>query len=149
MGQRRRARECALQMLFQIDVTSTPPAEVFQEFWIDQSPADDVRAFAEGLVRGVAQQRRALDAVLAGSSEHWRIERMAVVDRNVLRMAIYELLWQPETPPAVVIDEAIEVAKRFGGEESGAFVNGVLDAVRRAFERGEIATPSTDGDGLV
>jgi N utilization substance protein B len=129
-------------MLFQIDLTATPPAEVFREFWIDQALADDVRAFAEGLVRGVAARRVALDAVIAGSSEHWRIERMAVVDRNVLRMAIYELLWERETPAAVVIDEAIEVAKRFGGEESGAFVNGVLDAVRRAFERGEISIPA-------
>jgi N utilization substance protein B len=128
-------------MLFQIDLTATPPADVFREFWNEAAPAEDVREFAEGLVKGVVARRKALDVVLARSAEHWRVERMAVVDRNVLRMAIYELLWERETPAAVVLDEAIEVAKRFGGEESGAFVNGVLDAVRRAFDRGEIAVP--------
>ena len=141
MGQRRRARECALQMLFQIDVTRASPDEVFPHFWAGQAAPDDTHAFAEGLVLGVTRHLRSLDEVVAGSSEHWRIERMAVVDRNVLRMAVYEMLFHRETPPAVVIDEAIEVAKRFGGDESGAFVNGVLDAIRKSVERGEISPP--------
>lgn len=144
MGQRRRARECALQMLFQIDVTAAAPAEVFPGFWAGQEAEGDVREFAERLVLGVARRRRELDAVVTASSEHWRIERMAVVDRNVLRMAVFELLHHRDTPAAVVIDEAIEVAKRFGGDESGAFVNGVLDAIRRSFDRGEIPIPSAD-----
>ncbi len=132
-------------MLFQIDVTAITPEDVFPQFWPGQAGAgEDVRTFAEGLVLGVIQHRAALDGIVAGSSQHWRVERMAVVDRNVLRMAVYELLFTPETPPVVIIDEAIEVAKRFGGEESGAFVNGLLDAIRKSAERGEIEAPPRD-----
>ena len=133
MGQRRRAREHALQMLFQIDVTGASPGEVFQEFWRDQAGAAE-RAFAEQLVLGVRRDLPELDRRIGEAAEHWRIERMAVVDRNVLRMALHELLADPETPPAVVLSEAVEVAKKFGGAESGAFVNGVLDAIRRKLE---------------
>ncbi len=144
MGQRRRARECALQMLFQIDLTGVGAEEVFAQFWAGQAASDETRAFAQGLVLGVMRHRRSIDSVLTSSSEHWRVERMAVVDRNVLRMAVYEMLFHPETPAAVVIDEAIEVAKRFGGEESGAFVNGILDGIRKSVERGEISRPAAD-----
>ncbi len=94
MGQRRRARECALQMLFQIDLTGVPPEEVFATFWAGQEAGGDVRRFAARLVLGVHAHRLRLDAALAGSAVNWRVERMAVVDRNVLRMAAYEL-----TPP--------------------------------------------------
>jgi N utilization substance protein B len=138
LGQRRRARECALQMLFQIDLTATTPQEVFGTFWSGQEAGDDVRAFAERLVLGVTGERRDLDRTIAVSATNWRIERMAVVDRNVLRMAVYEMLHHDPTPPAVVIDEAIEVAKKFGSEESGGFINGILDDVRRRLERGEL-----------
>jgi len=131
-------------MLFQIDLTGISPEEVFPQFWPGQTGAgEDVREFAEGLVLGVSRHRASLDGIVAGSSEHWRVERMAVVDRNVLRMAVYEMLFTPETPPVVIIDEAIEVAKRFGGEESGAFVNGVLDAIRKSADRGEVSPPSS------
>lgn len=118
-------------MLFQIDLTNAQPAEVFSEFWEDQSPAPELRAFAERLVEGVRREREQLDRLIADASEHWRLERMAVVDRNVLRIAVYELLFDPDTPAAVVLDEAIEVARKYGSEESAAFINGVLDAVRR------------------
>ena len=131
-------------MLFQIDLTGVSPAEVFSQFWIAQPVSDEGRTFAENLVEGVTRRRRSIDAVVAGCSEHWRVERMAVVDRNVLRMAVYEMLSHPETSHVVVIDEAIEVAKKFGGEESGAFVNGVLDAIRRSVERGEVSLPPAD-----
>ena len=138
MGQRRRARECALQMLFQIDLTGTAPPEVFATFWSGQETGEDVRVFAERLVLGVAGELRTLDRAIAISATNWRIERMAVVDRNVLRMAVYELLHDPATPAPVVIDEAIEVAKKFGSEDSGSFINGILDDVRRRVERGEL-----------
>lgn len=131
MGKRRRARECALQMLFQIDLIGVEPAEVYAQFWDEHDTEDDVRAFTQELVDGVCSTREQLDARITEISERWRIERMAVVDRNVLRMALYEMNRQPETPTAVVIDEAIEVARRFGSEESAKFVNGVLDALRR------------------
>ncbi len=135
MGQRRRAREFALQMLFQIDLTETPPPEVFPGFWNARSAEEDTRRFAQELVDGVVGQRERLDDVIARAAEHWRIDRMAVVDRNVLRLAAYELLNHPETPVAVVIDEAIEIAKKYGSAESGGFINGVLDAMRRRIAR--------------
>jgi len=131
VGQRRRAREHALQMLFQIDVTRASPAEVFQDFWQDQPIAPAERSFAEELVLGVHGSLSDLDRRIAEAAEHWRIERMAVVDRNVLRMALHEMLHDAGTPVAVIIDEAIEVAKKFGGAESGAFIDGVLDSIRR------------------
>jgi N utilization substance protein B len=144
VGQRRRSRECALQLLFQLDLTGEQAQDVFPSFWTAQPSAFEIKEFAERLVLGVTARRRGLDRVLAGSSENWRIDRMAVVDRNVLRMAVYELFFEPDTPAAVVIDEAVEVAKRFGGDESGAFINGVLDAVRRLVERGEVVAPPAD-----
>ncbi len=138
MGQRRRARECALQMLFQIDMAGGAPVDVYPHFWRDHVSEPEVREFAEALVEGVVADRESLDRIIAGSAEHWRIERMAVVDRNILRMAVYELTRAAETPPVVVLDEAIEVGKKFGSEQSGSFINGILDAVRRRYERGEI-----------
>lgn len=138
MGRRRRAREYALQILYQIDLTGGTPEQVFEDFWSSQQVRDEVREFAEALVRGTFEARDTLDEVIAGSSEHWRIERMAAVDRNVIRLAAYELLYRSDTPPVVAIDEAIEIAKRFGSEDSGGFINGVLDSVRRRMERGEV-----------
>lgn len=129
MGQRRRARECALQLLFQIDLAGTPAAEALERFWASLETDEPVRSFTERLVNEVLAQREAIDRRIVEAAEHWRIERMAVVDRNVLRLAVCELLWH-EIPPAVVIDEAIEIAKRFGSEESGGFINGILDSIR-------------------
>jgi len=126
-------------MLFQLDVAGGPPEEIFGPYWSDQAHTPELRNFAEDLVRGVARERLFLDNVVAGSAEHWRVERMAVVDRNVLRMAVYEMLFDAEVPAPVAIDEAIEVARKFGSEESGAFINGILDAVRKRIERGEVA----------
>ncbi len=131
-------------MLFQMDVAGEPPEEIFGEFWAGQAASPELRSFAEELVRGVARERRFLDNVVAGSAENWRVERMAVVDRNVLRMAVYEMLFDDEVPPPVAIDEAIEVARKFGSEESGSFINGILDAVRKRIEGGEIA-PRSEG----
>lgn len=141
MGQRRRAREYALQMMFQIDVTGVTPGEVFAQFWHSQPAADGIRDFAETLVTGVNAELESLDRRLGDLARNWRLERMAVVDRNVLRIALWELLHAPETPPAVVIDEAIEVAKKYGSHESGAFINGVLDAARRSLP-GSTTQPS-------
>ncbi len=133
-------------MLFQIDLAGGAPDDVFRGFWLGVEASVEVRAFAEGIVRGVARERHALDRTVSGSAENWRVERMAVVDRNVLRMAVYEMLFSPDVPPVVAIDEAIEVARKFGGEESGSFVNGVLDSVKRRVERGEIG-PAAGGAG--
>jgi len=138
MGRRRRAREFALQILFQIDLSGGSPDEVFDDFWAGQEVRDEVREFSQALVRGTDRERRALDDLISSAAENWRVERMSVVDRNVLRLATYEMLFEPETPPVVVIDEAIEIAKRFGTEDSGGFINGVLDSIRRRIDRGEV-----------
>jgi N utilization substance protein B len=131
-------------MLFQIDLTGGCPEEVFPAFWSAHQPEEALREFSESLVQGVVARRDELDEVIEGAASHWRIDRMAAVDRNVLRLATYEMLHGADTPKAVVIDEAIEVAKKFGGEESGAFINGVLDSVARRILGDEPRV--TDGD---
>ena len=119
-------------MLFTIDVTGVQPADVFEQFWSNHEAEKDLRLFSEQLVNGVHAELEQLDERIAKAANRWRIERMAIVDRNVLRMALYEMELEPRTPAAVVIDEAIEVARRYSNEESVSFVNGVLDAIRRA-----------------
>ena len=131
MGHRRRAREFALQMLFQIDLTGVVPRQVFDQFWGIHDAEAEERSFAESLVLGVIGRGDELDGLISAAARNWRMKRMAVVDRNVLRMAAYELLEEAATPAAVIIDEAIEVAKKFGSEDSGGFINGILDAIRR------------------
>ena len=135
MGRRRKAREYALQVLFQIDLTAVAARTALDQFWTDHEAKPDERSFAESLVSGVLEQRRELDRWIAGSADNWRIERMAVVDRNVLRVAVHELLNEEQTPPPVVIDEAVAVAKRFGSGDSGGFINGVLDSIRLRLEK--------------
>ena len=134
MGGRRKAREFALQMLYQVETSGTPMNDVSAAFWEDRDIPADVRAFADRLARGTASALTAIDTILAESLENWRLERLAIVDRNILRLAVYEFLHETETPPIVIIDEAIEVARRFGGEESWQFANGILDAVRKKLE---------------
>ncbi|HEU4401417.1 MAG TPA: transcription antitermination factor NusB [Candidatus Polarisedimenticolia bacterium] len=134
MGSRHRGREYALQMLYECEASGSPVEEVVAHFWGEREVPPDVRAFAERLARGTSGSLPEIDALLVGSLDHWRLERLAIVDRNILRLALFEFLHTPETPRIVVIDEAIEVAKRFGGEESGQFVNGILDALRKRIE---------------
>lgn len=130
MGERRKAREFALQMLYQIDVGGSRD-ETLSTFWEGKHAGADTRQFAESLVRGTLTHLEEIDAQLRQGLEHWRLPRIAAVDRNVLRLAVFEFLYQPETPRVVVIDEAIDLAKCFGGDESGVFVNGVLDGLRK------------------
>jgi N utilization substance protein B len=134
VASRRLAREHALQVLFQIDMTGDEPDTSFELHWRERPVDEGTRAFAERLARGALGDAVRIDALIRSAAENWRLERMATVDRNVLRIALYELLHEPETPPAVVLDEAIEIARRFGGEESSQFVNGVLDAIRKKLE---------------
>jgi N utilization substance protein B len=128
-------------MLFQLDLTGATPGQIAASFWGSVDAPEPVREFAERLCAGVHAERDDVDRFIVDAAENWRIERMPVVDRNVLRIAIWELLHEAGTPQAVVIDEAIEIAKRFGGGESGRFVNGVLDAVRRRLARGAGGDP--------
>jgi N utilization substance protein B len=129
MGRRRQSREYALQVLFQCDLNDDAPVDVLETFWSDQKASDEVRGFAETLVHGVIEQGETIDDRIRRASNRWKLERMAVVDRNVLRLGVYELA-KEESPPAVVIDEAIEIAKRFGSEDSGKFIHAILDSVR-------------------
>jgi len=127
MGVRRRARELALQILYQRELSGTDVEAIFSEFDELQHAPAATRDFAVTLVRGVIARIEELDGWLGEQADHWRLDRMAAVDRNLLRLALYELLFEKETPSAVVIDEAVEIAKRFGSERSSQFVNGVLD----------------------
>ena len=137
---RHRAREVALQMLYQWEVGGAPPDEVVRTYWGAHAPDPPLtpraRAFAEHLVRGTVGDLAAIDPLLSGAAAHWRLERMALVDRLILRLAVFELRHEPETPPAVVINEAIELARTFSGDEAVGFINGVLDGVRKALAAG-------------
>lgn len=136
---RHRAREAALQMLYQWEVGRLEMAVVNETFWPlrgdGETASEDVQAFATRLAAGVAGTVSSLDPMIADAAEHWRLERLNVLDRLILRLAIYELLHEPDTPPKVVINEALELARTFSGDDAVRFVNGVLDAVRRKLER--------------
>jgi transcription antitermination protein NusB len=132
MASRRKSRELALQMLFQWEVGAHPPEKVVATFLPANKANLEVKEFACGLFEGTVEHVESIDPLLRRHAEHWKLERMAAVDRNVLRLALYELLYHPETPQAVVINEALELARRFSAVESVEFVNGVLDAVRKA-----------------
>ena len=132
MGKRRKAREIALQFLYELDLnTEDDPTARARDFWARHPLVADGRAFAEALVRGTKGNQSKIDQVIAQCAEHWDLDRMAVVDRNILRLAVYELLWGAEVPPKVAINEAIEIAKKFGTKESSRFINGVLDRIHR------------------
>src|SRR5438094_9915309 len=123
MAGRREAREQALQALYQLDMAGSEPD------WGRLQGSDDVQAFTRELVEGVRANRERIDALIAGSAEHWRLPRLSRVDLNLLRLATFELLGRSDIPASVTIDEAIEIARRFGSEDSPAFVNGVLDHI--------------------
>ena len=132
MGRRRKSREVALQFLYQLDRHGEDVAEPHaDEFWARHPVDPETREFADRLVTGTKRQQGKIDDVISQYAEHWALERMAVVDRNILRLALYELLWCPETPPRVAINEAIDIAKKFGTAESGRFVNGLLDRIHK------------------
>jgi N utilization substance protein B len=120
-----------MQMLFQWELGGHSPEHVISSFLHVQKIDPEVEAFARSLFEGTVSEVEALDHRVREQAEHWRLERMAAVDRNLLRVALYELLHCPETPPAVVINEALEIARRFSGKDSVEFVNGVLDAIRK------------------
>lgn len=127
MGVRRQARELALQALYSLDVNHSQMAESLASFWDNFNPSLDVRTFAEELINGYLANHLTIDAQIEENSKNWTIFRMAKVDLNILRLAVYEILYRPDIPKNVTINEAIEIAKKFGAEESPAFVNGILD----------------------
>ena len=129
MGMRRRGRELAVQALYQIELRGDASVEGLVLFWEHSDASVRAKEFAAALVAGVREQRQRIDELITAASEHWRFERLSPVDLNVLRVATYELLQSPATPTSVVLDEAIEIARRFGTAESPTFVNGVLDQI--------------------
>jgi N utilization substance protein B len=132
MGRRRKARELALQFLYQLDLSGEPdPAPHEAEFWARHPVDEDTREFARAMVRGAKANQARIDRTISECTEHWDLDRMAVVDRNLLRLAVWELLGPEEVPARVAINEAIEIAKKFGTHESSRFVNGILDRVHR------------------
>jgi N utilization substance protein B len=146
MGKRRRARELTLQFLYQYDTfkESSPNSLILEEitelFWTTKEIdlEDEVRRFADSLIIGVCENMNGIDGIINRYSKHWRLSRMSKIDRNILRMAIYELAYLMNIPPPVTINEAVELAKKYGTEESGAFVNGILDRIRVAVDEGEL-----------
>ena len=133
MGSRRKARECALQMLFAADVAEMSADEVVRSYWAElgESELDETaREFATRLAARTLSNLELLDERIRSRAEHWRISRMAVVDRNILRLAVYEFLYEP-TPRTVAINEALEIARRFSTYEATQFINGILDAIKR------------------
>ncbi len=144
MARRSRAREVALQLLFQHDHRAEVDPERDRQFLQRRLRDAELEAFAERLYAGTLTHRTEIDGRLAAVAENWSVERMAAVDRNILRLGAYELLFTPETPPKVVIDESIELAKRFGSAESPAFVNGILDKLASSRDAKETTQNPTE-----
>jgi N utilization substance protein B len=137
---RHRGREAAIQMLYQWEVGRQTMDEVSETFWDHgteggESIAEDQRAFAAALAEGTAARVKELDPIIAEAAEHWRIERMNVMDRLILRLAVYEFLHERQTPAKVIINEALELARTFSSDDAVRFINGILDAIRRKLER--------------
>ncbi len=143
MGSRREAREWAVQLLFQMDYNPGDMDVAFNAFWAERDAKPKSRAFVEELVRGVNDHRAEIDAVIQKTAENWHLSRMAGVDRNVIRLAIYEMMYRAEIPAAVSINEAVEIVKSMGDVGSSRFVNGILDKVRRELKR-DVTEPSPE-----
>ena len=139
MGQRRKAREETLRILYRIEFDNTPVEETLDKYWKNKKSLPSTQEYSTWLVKGIVSDQERIDAIIQDASEHWRLSRMALIDRNILRMAVFELLHEKNVAAAIIINEAIEIAKRYSGTEAATFVNGILDAVRKNLEK----TPMT------
>ena len=133
MGARRKARELALQMLFQHDMSGNEADMIITTFDDLQKSKSNTREFAVKIFRGTVDHLAELDDMIQAQAENWRLSRMAVVDRNIIRMSVYEFLHETDTPKLVIIDEAIEIAKKFGTQKSSQFINGILDGILKRY----------------
>ncbi len=131
MGRRRKAREETLRILFRLEFENEQIEKTLSQYWKSKKASEEIKEYSTRLVNGVISDQAKIDNIIEQVSEHWRISRMALVDRNILRMAVFELLYEENIAPAIVINEAIEIAKKYSGEEAATFVNGILDAVRK------------------
>ena len=130
MRKRTRARECALKILYCLDITKQDLTSCLSDFWQQNQEEAEVKDFANLLIKGTVENLERIDEKISKHAKNWEISRMAVVDRNILRLASYELLFLKDIPPKVSINEAVELAKRYSGEESSKFVNGILDKIK-------------------
>ena len=133
MGARRKARELALQMLFQFDMSGNGPDMIIDTFEDLQKSKPNTRDFATKIFKGTVDHIEKIDEMIQAQADNWRLSRMAVVDRNIIRLSVYEFLHESETPKLVVIDEAIEIAKKFGNDKSSQFINGILDGILKRY----------------
>lgn len=133
MGARRKARELALQMLFQHDMSGNTPDQIIDTFEELEKSKPNTREFATRIFRGTVDHLAELDEMIQNQAENWRLTRMAAVDRNIIRMSVYEFLHEDETPKLVIIDEAIEIAKKYGTQKSSQFINGILDGILKRY----------------
>lgn len=133
MGSRRQAREAACQILYQMDMLNEWSEARIAPYWnlVDAAPERDARKYAESIVRGVMADRGRIDEALERTATNWALGRMALIDRNILRAAAWELTGEPKLPPGVVIDEWVEIAKKYGADQSPSFVNGILDRIAK------------------
>ena len=132
MRKRTKARECVLKILYALDITKEDPEKCIEIFWQSNEELEpQVRAFADTLVLGVSKNKELIDKVITEHATNWELKRMAVIDRNILRFATHELLFMDDIPPKVAINEAIDIAKKYGDKDSGKFVNGILDKINK------------------
>jgi transcription antitermination factor NusB len=141
MGRRRRERELAVQVLFHLEFSPGDPRAAFDLICEDFRSQESIKLFSAQLVQGVCENQDKLDALIVSASKNWRLERMARLDKCILRLAAFEILFMEDIPPKVSIDEAVEIGKKFGGEDSGSFINGVLDNIYNTLlEQGQLKT---------
>jgi N utilization substance protein B len=131
MGRRRKAREETLRILFRLEFENKQIDKTLNQYWQSKKTSEEIKEYSTWLVKGIISDQAKIDNIIQQVSEHWRISRMAIVDRNILRMAVFELLYEESIAPAIVINEAIEIAKKYSGDEAATFVNGILDAIRK------------------
>ena len=137
MGKRRKARESVLQILFQLEFDRTDTERTIATYWENKKAGPEIKEYCQWLVHGILTHLEEIDVSIQSVSEHWRIPRMALVDRNILRLATFELLFEKNIAPAIIIDEAIEIAKKYSNPEAATFINGILDAFRKKVEAKE------------
>ena len=143
MGKRRRGRETALKLLYALDITQEPADVLLEASWLDAFVPEAVREFSVALVAGVMAHRDEIDTLVQEWSMNWSLERIGIIERNILRFAIYELLFLTDIPPNVTINEAVEVAKRYGTDEAPSFINGILDRIKQEVETRAGEAPAT------
>ncbi|NIO49537.1 MAG: transcription antitermination factor NusB [Candidatus Aminicenantes bacterium] len=131
MGRRRKAREETLRILFRLEFENKQIEKTLNQYWESKEASEEIKEYSTWLVKGIISDQAKIDNIIQQVSEHWRISRMALVDRNILRMAVFELLYEENIAPAIIINEAIEIAKKYSGDEAATFVNGILDAIRK------------------